>query len=149
MKRSNPWKSTRYRTCANKGRSRLVAAPLTFQAKNRFLWLFHVVIWGLKTQFSNSVCGLYWRGYGRSNQFAMLHIFLRICFWKIKKKFPRYSMYTVLNVCRSNSANSIFTRIVINSLIGVFKRDGLWDWLYLFSREVVYEIGCIRSCWFL
>ena len=38
-----------YRTHANKSHSWLVATPLTFQAKNRFLWLFYVVIWGLKT----------------------------------------------------------------------------------------------------
>ena len=33
-----------YRTRANKGRSRLVAASLTFQAKKRFLCLFYVII---------------------------------------------------------------------------------------------------------
>ena len=33
-----------YRTRANKGRSRLVAAPLTFQAKNDFLGHFYVLI---------------------------------------------------------------------------------------------------------
>ena len=37
-----------YRTRANKGRSRLVAAPLTFQAKKQVLRLFHAIIRGLK-----------------------------------------------------------------------------------------------------
>ena len=33
-----------YRTRAKKGRSQLVAAPLTFQAKSIFLFLFYVAI---------------------------------------------------------------------------------------------------------
>ena len=33
-----------YRTCAIKGRSRLVASPLRFQAKNDFLLHFYVII---------------------------------------------------------------------------------------------------------
>ena len=33
-----------YRTCATIGRSRLVAAPLCFQAKKHFLCAFYVVI---------------------------------------------------------------------------------------------------------
>ena len=39
----------KYRTRAIKGRSQLVAAPLSFQAKKDFLCLFYVVIYGLKS----------------------------------------------------------------------------------------------------
>ena len=42
-----------YRTCAIKGRSRLVASPLRFQAKNDFLLHFYVII--------QRVLGLTWR----------------------------------------------------------------------------------------
>ena len=38
-----------YRTLAIKGRSQLEAAPLRFQAKIKFVYHFHVIIWGSKT----------------------------------------------------------------------------------------------------
>ena len=39
----------KYRTRANNGRSQLVAAPLSSQAKMHFLLAFYVTIWGPKT----------------------------------------------------------------------------------------------------
>ena len=54
-----------YRSRATAGRSRLVAAPLSFQAKNRFLCAFYVAIWRPKMQYLNCGRGLQWRGYGR------------------------------------------------------------------------------------
>ena len=41
----------KYRTCAIKGHSRLVASPLRFQAKINLLRHFYVIIWGLKHNF--------------------------------------------------------------------------------------------------
>ena len=37
---------SKYRTRANKGRSRLVAAPLRVHAKTQFLFVFYVTILG-------------------------------------------------------------------------------------------------------
>ena len=54
-----------YCTRANKGRSRLVAAPLRSHSKTHFLCVFYVTIWGPKQEFLNSGRALYWRGYGK------------------------------------------------------------------------------------
>ena len=53
-----------YRTRANKWRSRLGAAPLRFHAKSDFLCHLYVIIMGVKKQFLNTSCAIYWRGYG-------------------------------------------------------------------------------------
>ena len=42
------YKSSTYRTRANKWRSRSVAAPLRIHAKSNFLLHFYVTIWGVK-----------------------------------------------------------------------------------------------------
>ena len=47
-----------YRSRATTGRSRLLAAPLRFQAKNCFLFASYVVIWWPKMQFLNCGRGL-------------------------------------------------------------------------------------------
>ena len=44
-----------YRSRATTGRSRLVAAPLRFQAKNRFLCAFYVII--LRPKMQILICG--------------------------------------------------------------------------------------------
>ena len=55
-----------YRTCANKWRSQLEAAPLRIHAKSDFLCYFYVTVWEFKKWFLNTSCAIYWRGYGTS-----------------------------------------------------------------------------------
>ena len=52
------WLDNNYRSRATAGRSLLVAAPLSFQAKNRFLCAFYVAILGPKMKFLNCGRGL-------------------------------------------------------------------------------------------
>ena len=69
-----------YRTHANRWRSLIVAATLSFQVETQFLLVFYAVTWQSKKIFLNRRCAIYWRGYGNSSQVSNL----RICTLKTK-----------------------------------------------------------------
>ena len=60
------WKSTKMTTISAsiQPHSWIEPHPLSFHAKNNFLCVFYVVIWGQKSILKNRTPGLYWSRYG-------------------------------------------------------------------------------------